>query len=77
MQNVIGIVNKKLYQKEEKTMKIDNNQRIDEVAQNLEVMLQAIKISDNQEAVEEWIRDFEDYIDYVKEYLFVELFDNK
>ncbi len=58
-------------------MKIDNNQRIDEVAQNLEVMLQAIKISDNQEAVEEWIRDFEDYIDYVKEYLFVELFDNK
>ena len=77
MQNVIGIVNKKLYQKEEKTMKIDNNQRIDEVAQNLEVMLQAIKISDNQEAVKEWIRDFEDYIDYVKEYLFVELFDNK
>ena len=58
-------------------MKIDNNQRIDEVAQNLEVMLQAIKISDNQEAVEEWIRDFENYIDYVKEYLFVELFDNK
>ena len=58
-------------------MKIDNNQRIDEVAQNLEVMLQAIKISDNQEAVEEWISDFEDYIGYVKTYLFIELFDNE
>lgn len=58
-------------------MKKDKNQRIDEVAQNLEVMLQAIKMSDNEEAIEEWISDFEDYIGYVKTYLFVELFDNE
>lgn len=58
-------------------MKTDKNQRINEVAQNLGVMLQAIKISDNEEAVKEWLTDFEDYINYVKEYLFVELFDNE
>lgn len=58
-------------------MKKDKNQRIDEVTQNLEVMLQAIKISTNEEAVEEWIRDFEIYIDCIKRQLFVELFDNE
>ena len=77
MQNVIGIVNKKLYQKEEKNIKIDKDERINEVNQNLEVMLQTIKISNNKEAVEEWISDFEDYIGYVKTYLFIELFDNE
>ena len=40
-------------------------------------MLQTIKISNNKEAVEEWISDFEDYIGYVKTYLFIELFDNE
>ena len=53
---------------------MNKNERVDALIQNITILLQAIKLSNNEEACLAWLNDLEEDLEDVKRLIFKDLF---
>lgn len=53
---------------------MNKNERVDALIQNITILLQAIKLSNNEEACLVWLNDLEEDLEDVKRLIFKDLF---
>lgn len=53
---------------------MNKNERVDTLTQNMIMLIQSIKMSNNEKASQFWLHDLEEYVEYMKLHLFTDLF---
>lgn len=53
---------------------MNKNERVDALIQNITILLQVIKLSNNEEACLAWLNDLEEDLEDVKRLIFKDLF---
>ena len=53
---------------------MNKNERVDALIQNITILLQTIKLSNNEEACLAWLNDLEEDLEDVKRLIFKDLF---